>query len=264
MATDKRLAWIVVVVAVCATVYLISSGLMNPGRVPDLAGGLEQDNRFIGEEDLERLYPDIILRAKRDAGKIICLTFDDGPDDLFTPDILDVLKEKNVKATFFLIGNRVEEYPEVTRRIVDEGHEIGNHTYSHPNTGKPMGQRLKEEIDNMEKTLAPFGVATSYLFRPPYGALSVPAVLEIANFGYRVAMWSIDSLDWRGLSKDEVINNIMTQVGPGKVVLQHSAGGPGEDLTGSVEALPVIIDRLAQDGYKFVTFSEMFPACVSQ
>ena len=88
--------------------------------------------------------------------------------------------------------------------------------------------------------------------------------MEIANFGYRVAMWSIDSLDWRGLSKDEVINNIMTQVGPGKVVLQHSAGGPGEDLTGSVEALPVIIDRLAQDGYKFVTFSEMFPACVSQ
>jgi peptidoglycan/xylan/chitin deacetylase (PgdA/CDA1 family) len=226
---------------------------------PPLAGGAEHDNRFIGEADLERLYPNIVLRQRKGSEKFVALTFDDGPDNTFTPAVLDVLKAKQVRATFFLIGNRVEEYPDIAKRIIDEGHVIGNHTYSHPNTGRPMGEQLRKEIEQMEATLARFNVAPSYLFRPPYGALSAPAALEIANFGYRLALWSVDSLDWRGLSKEEVVKNIMTQMGPGRVILQHSAGGPGEDLSGSVLALSEVIDTLKQQGYSFMTINEMFP-----
>lgn len=257
----KGAALVVLALALIGLSHVSSPGFRAKQRIipPKLLGGLEKDNRFLGESDLERLYPEIVLRQKRGAEKSIALTFDDGPDNVYTPAVLDVLKDKQVRATFFLIGNRVEEYPETTRRIIDEGHLIGNHTYSHPNTGKPLGQQLRLEIERMEATLEPYNIAPSFLFRPPYGALSVPAALEVANMGYRLALWSVDSLDWRGLTKAEVLNNVMSQVEPGRVILQHSGGGPGEDLSGSVLALSVIIDTLKQEGYAFLTMDQMFP-----
>lgn len=257
----RTIAFVILALAVISVAYLASPGFRagRQGTPPDLAGGLERDNRMLGEADLERLFPDIVLRAAKGNEKIIALTFDDGPDDVYTPAVLDVLKEKQVRATFFLIGNRVEQYPEVTRRIIEEGHLIGNHTFTHPNTGKPLGEQLRNELERTEKALAAFGVSPSYLFRPPYGALTAPAAVEVANMGYRLALWSIDSLDWRGLSKEEVLNNVVPHIAPGRVILQHSAGGPGEDLSGSVQALPEIIDYLRQQGYTFVTMDQMFP-----
>ncbi len=258
----KRIAYITIALVILSLAYLAGQGFRSRRQVapPDLAGGLERDNRQLGEADLERLFPDIVLRAKKGDEKLIALTFDDGPDDVYTPAVLDVLQQKQVRATFFLIGNRVEKYPEVTRRIVEEGHLIGNHTYTHPNTGKPLGEQLRTELERTEAALAVFGVSPSYLFRPPYGALTAPAALEVANMGYRLALWSVDSLDWRGLTKEEVLNNVLPHIAPGRVILQHSAGGPGEDLSGSVLALPEIIDHLKQQGYTVVTMDEMFPA----
>ncbi len=257
----KGIAYIILALSILSLAYLASPGfrIKQQGTPPELAGGLERDNRMLGEADLERLFPEIVLRAGKGNEKLIALTFDDGPDDIYTPAVLDVLKEKQVRATFFLIGNRIEHFPEVTRRIVEEGHLIGNHTYSHPNTGKPLGEQLRTELERTEAALAAFNVSPSYLFRPPYGALTAPAAVEVANMGYRLALWSIDSLDWRGLTKEEVLNNIIPQIAPGRVILQHSAGGPGEDLSGSVLALPEIIDHLKQQGYTFVSMDELFP-----
>lgn len=262
----KSIAYIILASAIVSLGYIASPGFRLKGQItpPMLAGGLEKDNRLLGEADLERLYPDIVLRQRKGNEKVIALTFDDGPDNVYTPAVLDVLKAKQVRATFFLIGNRIEEYAETTRRIIEEGHLIGNHTYSHPNTGKPLGQQLRAELERMEAALETFNVSSSYLFRPPYGALSAPAALEVANMGYRLALWSVDSLDWRGLTKEEVLNNIMTQIAPGRVILQHSAGGPGEDLSGSVLALSEVIDTLKQQGYTFLTMDEMFPASCEQ
>jgi len=254
-------AYILLAAAAVAIIYIATPRFRQTKSLspPSLAGGLERDSRYLGEEDLERLYPNLVLRRRKGNEKVVALTFDDGPDDVYTPAILDVLKEKQVRATFFLIGNRIEQYPEVTRRIINEGHLIGNHTYSHPNTGKPMGEQLRVEIERMEAALKPFNASTSHLFRPPYGALTAPAAQEVGKFGYRLALWSVDSLDWRGLSKEEIVNNIMTQMGPGKVILQHSAGGPGEDISGSVQALPEVVDLLKQQGYTFLTLDQMFP-----
>ena len=224
-----------------------------------LKGGSERDNRPIGEIDLVRLYPSLVLRLGPSNTKTVALTFDDGPDTLYTPQVLDVLKAKGVKATFFLIGNRVEEYPDVAERIVQEGHLTGNHTYTHPEIMKATGQPLEKELALTEEALTKIGVSGSGLFRPPYGAISPNLVEEAASLGYRIAMWSVDSLDWRGLPKDTVISKVMEMISPGAVVLQHSSGGPGEDLSGSVQALPVIIDTLREQGYTFVRMDEMFP-----
>ncbi len=226
---------------------------------PKLVGGGERETRLIGEMDLERLYPGVVLRTAKGTGKLVALTFDDGPDDLYTPQVLDILRDKGVPATFFVIGNRVAEFPEMARRIVEEGHVIGNHTYSHPELTKAAGGKLLKELSSTDRELETVGLGPTRYFRPPYGAASPSLVEESANLGYRVAMWSVDSLDWRGLSKSEVKNNVLAQVTPGSVILLHSAGGPGEDLSGSVAAVPDIIDTLRAQGYRFATLDEMFP-----
>ncbi len=222
-----------------------------------LAGGPERDVRKIGEQDLERLYPNLVLRTGKNVGKLVSLTFDDGPDTTYTPALLDVLKEKGVRATFFLIGKRVEENPQIAKRIAEEGHLVGNHTYSHANldTASP---RLQQELSKAEAAFKPLGFSGNGLFRPAYGAANPSLVEQVSNLGYKTALWSVDTLDWRGLSAAEILRNVTNNLVPGAVILQHSAGGPGEDLSGSITAVPQIIDDLQARGYRFVTLDEMF------
>jgi len=250
---------VLVAVALAAFAYYNSPGVRERRalRPSPLSGGSELDNRAIGELDLERLYPRTVLRTGKGPEKLVALTFDDGPDKTYTPIVLDILSRKGVKATFFLIGRRIQEDPDVVRRIVQEGHLIGNHTYSHPRMLK-SGPDVERELSMMEGALRPFGVTANTLFRPPYGAASPSLVVQASNLGYKLALWSVDSLDWRGLSSAEVVRNIENYVTPGAVVLQHCAGGPGEDLSGSVAALPDVIDDLRSRGYRFVTLAELF------
>ncbi len=252
----KKLGTIIAGIAVVAFLALFAwySGQDSPLR---LAGGNERDVRNIGEYDLERLYPDIILRTGKNVGKLVCLTFDDGPDDVYTPAVLDILKEKDVKATFFLIGKRVEEFPEVAKRIANEGHLVGNHSYSHADLDK-ASSLMEQELTKAQAAFKKLGFSDNYIFRPAYGAANPSIVEQVANLGYKVAMWSVDSLDWTGLSAAEVFRNVSGSIVPGAVVLQHSSGGPGEDLSGSVTAIPQIIDDLRAKGYRFVTMDEMF------
>lgn len=252
------LTGLLAVVAIAAVAYYNGPEAERRALLPSpLPGGTERDNRVIGEQDLQKLFPDVVLRLGRSGEKLVALTFDDGPDKTYTPAVLDILKQKGIKATFFLIGKRVQEDPAVVRRIVDEGHLIGNHTYSHPRLLKE-GPGLQDELSKMEDTLKPFGVTAHTLFRPPYGAANPSLVTQASNLGYKLALWSVDSLDWQGLSASQVARNVLNYVSAGAVVLQHSAGGPGENLSGSISALPQIIDTLQSKGYRFVTFAEMF------
>ncbi|NPV69813.1 MAG: polysaccharide deacetylase family protein [Firmicutes bacterium] len=227
--------------------------------VSPLAGGHERDNRVLGEFDLARIYPDRVLRQGDVKQNLVALTFDDGPDTQFTPQILDALAQKGVRATFFLIGKRLSEAPAVVGRIIAEGHAVGNHTYNHPNVMRFTADEISSEIASAGEALRRFGVRRTDMFRPPYGAVHVSSVESLANSGYRLYLWSVDSLDWRGLNSQQVIDNVVPLVANGSVILMHSAGGPGEDLSGTVQALPVIIDQLRAKGYRFVTLTEMFP-----
>ncbi|WP_084296059.1 polysaccharide deacetylase family protein [Desulfitibacter alkalitolerans] len=226
----------------------------------DLAGGPEREGRGFPQReiiDLASEYPDVFFRFGSNEKKLIALTFDDGPDDLFTPQILDVLKEHEVPATFFVVGRRCELFPEVLKRMASEGHIIGNHTWSHPNIIKLSNDKVIEELKQTDEIINRLAGYIPILFRSPYGSMDREKVELVAKRGYKHIAWSVDSLDWKGLSAEEVKTNILENVIEGSIILQHSAGGVGEDLSGTIKALSDIIKVLKKDGYEFTTIDKL-------
>lgn len=191
------------------------------------------------------------------ARKEVALTFDDGPDDVWTPRILDVLSRHGVKATFMCVGQRIQRNPQVFQRIVGEGHVVGNHSWDHPNLTKISIEEVRTEVHQTENEMERLAGVRPNFFRPPYGALNADVIREIMSLHYKIILWNVDSLDWAGLTAHQVTANILAHVGPGSIVLQHSAGGAGESLEDTVAALPGIIRTLRQEGYRFRTVSEL-------
>ncbi len=229
-------------------------------EVSDLAGGSERDVRGFPKReiiDLSSMFPDLVFNSGPSEVKKIALTFDDGPDNVFTPQMLDILKENDVNATFFIMGKRAEDFPAIFKRMVDEGHLIANHSWSHPNFMKLSNEKIKEELTKTNNLIKEYSGEGSKLFRSPYGSIDPERVKLIGEMGYKIIAWNVDSLDWKGLSAEEVSTNILENTTNGSIILQHSAGGKGEDLSGSVKALAKIIDVLRKDGFEFVTVDEL-------
>lgn len=208
---------------------------------------------------LQTKYPDIMLYKGKPNKKVIALTFDDGPDNRFTPQVLDVLKKYDVKATFFLLGTRVQKYPDMAKRIDNEGHVIGNHTFWHPELPKTGVENMEWEIKKNEKELKAVTSNVTDLFRAPYGAMNDDLVKKLGEMDYRGVGWSVDSEDWKGLSSKEIKQNILNHVHPGAIVLMHSAGDWPQDLSGTAEALDELIPYLQKQGYEFVTVPDIWP-----
>ncbi|PKM90890.1 MAG: polysaccharide deacetylase family protein [Firmicutes bacterium HGW-Firmicutes-12] len=226
----------------------------------DLSGGSERDNRGFPQRtivDLVSLHPTLFFREGSQKAKKVALTFDDGPDSVYTPQMMDILKEYNVKATFFLIGNRAHLFPEVVKRMVNEGHVVANHSMTHANIAKLSKDKVYQEIKQAEDALYKIIGYRTALFRSPYGSLNSEQVKQIGSYNYKVIAWNVDSLDWKSLSAEQVKYNILENAKEGSVILQHSSGSLEEDLTGSVAALPEVIKILKKDGYEFVTIPEL-------
>lgn len=200
----------------------------------------------------------VILRGSA-KDRQIALTFDDGPDPRFTPQILDVLKKHHVKGTFFLMGSKVAKYPDIVRRIKREGHVIGNHTYWHPNLVKLNPGRIRKEVLQTEKVLNEVIGFHPHLFRAPYGSLNEHVIAELEKLDYAVIGWSIDTLDWKSLTAKEIQKNVYDFLHPGAIILMHSGGHWTQDLSGTVEALKVIIPQLKKKGMQFVTVPQLTP-----
>ncbi|TYP57384.1 polysaccharide deacetylase family protein [Thermosediminibacter litoriperuensis] len=238
-----------------------------PSRSPDeitehfeLAGGSERDNRGFPQrkiDDLSSRFPKLFYREGPRNVRLVALTFDDGPDSVYTPQILDVLKQHNVKATFFLIGKRAELFPGVVKRMVREGHVVGNHTWSHPNIMKMDNKAMVQEIMKAEEVLSKLAGYRPALFRSPYGSIDEARVKEIEKLNYKIVAWNVDSLDWKSLTAEQVRANILENVREGSIILQHSAGSKEENLAGSVAALEDVIVTLKKEGYRFVTVPEL-------
>jgi peptidoglycan-N-acetylglucosamine deacetylase len=209
-------------------------------------------------------YPSfyVIEGSGKAPGKVICLTFDDGPDGTYTPLILDLLNARRVPATFFVVGVEAEQNPGLILREYAEGHEIGNHTYSHPNIATVSAERTRLELSATERIIEhTIGVST-ILFRPPYNADSEPQtpeeivpILRAEQAGYITVGERIDPRDWeKGATADAIVAEVIADKDEGQIVLLHDGGG---DRSATVAALPRIIDYFQQQGYRFVTVGEL-------
>ena len=183
---------------------------------------------------------------------VVALTFDDGPHPELTPKLLDTLRHHGVRATFYVIGRSVETYPEIARRIVSEGHEIANHTWSHPALPSLSAARLNQEI---EKTTAVIQRVTGRRptnMRPPYGAINERVrQAMIRDHGLDVIMWSCDPLDWKRPGASVVAQRMVDGAAPGGILLAHDIH------PGTIEAVPEVITRLKAKGYGFATVSQL-------
>ncbi len=191
----------------------------------------------------------------------VALTFDDGPDPKWTPRVLDILKANGVSATFFLVGVNAEQYPDLVRRIVAGGHEIGNHTYYHPNLAVCWPEHIRLELNATQLLLETITGRSTTLFRPPYNADTSPssladlAPLQIANdLNYLVVLENIDPQDWARPGADVILQRIKQQRRDGSIILLHDAGG---DRAQTIEALPGIIDWLRNRGDTIVPLSTL-------
>lgn len=186
--------------------------------------------------------------------KIVALTFDDGPHRKYTPEILDILAKYDARATFFIVGENAEKNPEVVLRMYEEGHELANHTYTHPL--RPSIPNLLNEIRQTNEVI--YAICGFYptLFRPVEGHYTDASVNAVVKEGYKIVMWSwhLDTLDWKSPGVNKIFDIVMKGAKPGNVVLFHDGGGNREQ---TVKAMEKILPELEKQGYKFVTISEL-------
>ena len=182
----------------------------------------------------------------------VAITFDDGPDPEWTPKILDILKKRGVKAAFFIVGEEAERNPDLVRRIVAEGHEIGNHSFTHPNLAELPASMIRLQLNATQRLIESLTGRSTNLFRPPYNADSRPTKLEellpisiAQSLGYMTVLENIDPKDWENPSSAELLERVKSARNDGNILLLHDGGG---DRRATVEALPAIIDYLQERG----------------
>ncbi len=230
---------------------------------------VDQTTGFITSEtyDNNNIPSSYVIERTGDHPGLIALTFDDGPDPEWTPDILDILKQENVPATFFVIGKNGQAHPELLRRIINEGHELGNHTFTHPNLGEIPGRITDLELNATQRLIESVTGRSTVLFRPPYfgdAEADKPEEVEPAiraeKLGYIIVGLRIDPSDWKpGATADEIVEKTVfrasdTSETRGQVVLLHDSGG---DRAATVQALPRLIHELRARGFKFVPVSTL-------
>lgn len=193
-------------------------------------------------------------RSVQTDSKRIALTFDDGPHPYLTARILDILERYNVKATFFMVGENVENYPDAARAVLAGGHEVGNHTYSHRHVNALNRQSVLVEMGKCEDALEELCEYRPHLFRPPEGALSqhVEACLEEED--YMLVLWSLDTRDWEDKSTDRIVHSVLDQVRPGDIILMHDYIGRNSKTP---EALEILLPALLERGFEPVTVSTL-------
>jgi peptidoglycan/xylan/chitin deacetylase (PgdA/CDA1 family) len=196
--------------------------------------------------------PGITFNAVHVDGPYIAMTFDDGPSATLTPKLLDLLAAHHIKATFFVIGENVAEHPEIVARAAREGHEIGNHSWSHPNFGKMSDESVRHQLQQTDDAIKNATGKHPTLLRPPYGSITAREKRWIHDeFGYDIILWDVDPYDWKRPGPAVVRARILKETRPGSIVLSHDIH------PGTIEAMPSTFDELEAKGFKFVTVSEL-------
>lgn len=192
-----------------------------------------------------------LIKRVDGAHNMVAITFDDGPFPQMTEQYLAVLDKLNARATFFMVGQRIEYYPELARRVVEQGSEIGSHSWRHDRLSELTAEAIAEDMRLVSNQVqAAVGQAVS-LLRPPYGARSDVLLATAEQHGYKVIIWDVDPRDWEDPPPDQIVASVLGQVKPGSIIVMH------EGRVNTLQALPVIIQKLRERGLKPVTVSEM-------
>ncbi|WP_408956250.1 polysaccharide deacetylase family protein [Natroniella sp. ANB-PHB2] len=216
----------------------------------------ELDNlQKIMEQQAEK-YPDTFFINKSTEEKVIALTFDDGPEHINTPELLDIFKEEDIKATFFVLGQNVKQFPEIAHRMVEEGHQVANHSWDHDNFKDLTNEEvLQEQILPTSKEIEKATGVYPTIIRPPFGAMNDETIEFLGYQGWKIVNWSVDSFDWHYAedTHEEIIGQVERHYHPGGIILLHN----GVMHKQTVEALPGIIELLREEGYRFKTIDEL-------
>jgi peptidoglycan-N-acetylglucosamine deacetylase len=196
--------------------------------------------------------PKITYSACHVDGQYIAMTFDDGPHKTNTPRLLDMLKERHIHATFFMVGENVAEYPEIVKRVLAEGHEIGNHSWSHPQLSVMNDASVRDQLQKTQDAIKKACGLTPKLLRPPYGAFTArQRNWAHGEWGFTCILWDVDPEDWKYRNAEHVKKEILKAAVSGSIVLSHDIHKT------TVDAMPEVLDTLAARGLKFVTVSEL-------
>ncbi|GLC89145.1 polysaccharide deacetylase family protein [Lysinibacillus piscis] len=235
--------WLLLLLFAClctsAVFYVKASTLENKGRKY-----YEEAGQIVWEIDTKE--------------KMIALTFDDGPHRQYTADILNVLAKYQAKATFFIVGANAEKNPELILRMYEEGHELANHTFTHP-LKKTNVPALLQEIEQTNAVIYSITGFKPHLFRPVEGQYTDAMIEGITKAGYKVVMWSwhLDTMDWKSPGTNRIVRTVLKGAKQGNIVLFHDGGGNRQQ---TVKALAHILPELEKQGYRFVTVSELVEA----
>lgn len=218
---------------------ILAENIAGPGMLRLVEQSMQARTRKASVAEIavkERKYPQAAL------------TFDDGPDSRYTPLLLDGLKERNVRVSFFLLGEKVEQYPELVERMQKEGHLVGNHTYHHVQLNKLNETKAREEILKTNNLIyETTGVYPLYL-RPPFGAWKKNLELCVEMLP---VFWTIDTLDWKVQNTEKIVRTVQEQIEDGAIILMH------DEYDTSVEAALQVVDELKNQGYELVTVDQL-------
>jgi len=183
--------------------------------------------------------------------KVCAISFDAAWGNEDTATLIDILDKHQVKTTFFVVGSWVDKFPESVKQLSDAGHEIMNHSNSHPHMTQIAKDSMKKEVKECDKKIEKITGQKPFLFRPPYGDYSPDVIKTLADCGHHTVQWSVDSLDWKDLTSEEIFSRVTENIHPGAIVLFHNAAKntPG--------ALPHILSYLKENGYRIVPVSEL-------
>lgn len=229
----RTLAAVLALVCVLAGCYAI----LHPGTLD------------VDSNTADRLLP--IYCVDRGDTKVCSLTFDAAWDDADTDILIETLGKYNVRATFFMVGSWVEKYPESVKKFAQAGHEIANHSNSHPHINQLSDAKIREEITLCDEKIEQVTGVRPTLFRGPYGEYNNAVVAASEELGHKVIQWDVDSLDWKDLAVDDIVARVTKRVKPGSIMLFHNGA------KNTPAALPKILEKLTADGYQFVPVSEM-------
>ncbi|TCL62024.1 peptidoglycan/xylan/chitin deacetylase (PgdA/CDA1 family) [Hydrogenispora ethanolica] len=188
----------------------------------------------------------------------LCLTFDDGPNPEVTPRVLDTLKELRIRAVFFLVGAKARQHPELVRRMLAEGHEVGLHTLEHRHAYWMFRRQSRRAVEEGARWITAITGRPLRWFRPPWGACNLFQWLTVRRMGLRLVLWSANAQDWRAATgRAGILRRLRQRVKPGAVVVLHDGGGEAGAPLNTLQALPEFIRYYLEEGWRFVTLEEL-------